>query len=145
MRSSSVWVKVWAQQSGSNSCNILRTTEMLRQSSDTVVTCKTSLKCFALLSKKILQTSSTSDLKNVDNVPTLWPQHYSGFGKPTASREKTNRGRKILCQAQHLLYSFFFLTAATASTCFRFIKLIINKNALTTYVEIHTTQVSCKI
>lgn len=33
--------------------------------------CKTSLKCFALLSKKILQTSSTSDLKNVDNVATL--------------------------------------------------------------------------
>lgn len=44
-----------------------------------------------------------------------------------------------------LLYSFFVLTAAAASTCFRFIKLIINKKALTTYVEIHTTQVSCKI
>lgn len=139
MRSSSVWVRVWAQQRGSNSCNILRTTEMFRQS------CKTSLKCFALLSKKILQTSSTSDLKNVDNVATLWPQLYSGFGKATACREKTNSGRKILCQAQHLLYSFFFLTAATASTCFRFIKLIINKKALTTYIEIHTTQVSCKI
>lgn len=143
MRSSSVWVRVWAQQRGSNSCNILRTTEMFRQSSEKVVRQVKSVPLYYY--KKTLQMSSASDLKNTDNVATLWPQLYSGFGKPTDSREKTNRGRKILCQGQHLLYSFFFLTAAAASTCFRFIKLIINKKALTMYVEIHTTQVSCKI